>query len=352
MKNNKHINVLIVGAGRRIQNTILPALCCMDNRFNILGVYSRTNTNFEQIKKYGDIKTSTSLDNFDFDKIDWIIIAITTKNIPEIISKLVELKLFEKTLFLDTPVMPLKNLDYIKKLKKFRHVFITEESPFLPNYQIARHIIEEGKIGKLRKIWLFHGGFKYHAFATLKLLVGRKYVLKAKLIKYAKNCAEINLEFSNGVKASIIEPRDYENCRFMIAGSDGLITDYNLNTDTSDCNIYRIGYVTNKGILTGFTVNGITQSYNEIDKIFMTRLDKKKVPDISLMNQLKIIGLKGYFDSVCRDNYISIYNYYDGIYDHILSYIFTKKTRWYDLLAFINYSNLLILIKTFLFFKK
>ena len=114
--------------------------------------------------------------------------------------------------------------------------------------------------------------------------------MKGTFLRYGENCIETTLNFNGGIKASIIEPRDYESGRFLIAGSQGLITDYRINSDMTDCKIFRIGYRITKDKIIGFTVNGVARIPTELDELFFQKLDMSKIPQPTITHQIKIRG--------------------------------------------------------------
>jgi len=292
------------------------------------------------------IKTTTNFENLKLDEVDWIIVAINTGNVPGLVSSLFALGLTDKLLFLDTPVLHLSDLKCLHTINKFRRVLTTEESIVLPNYMIAKEILASGDIGELKRIWFFNNGFKYHALATIKSLLDEKYILKGTFLRYGENCIETTLNFNGGIKASIIEPRDYESGRFLIAGSQGLITDYRINSDMTDCKIFRIGYRITKDKIIGFTVNGVARIPTELDELFFQKLDMSKIPQPTITHQIKIRGLVEYFHLISSGDDSSFgYDYREGIYDSIFFHISNKFSRWYDFPVHFRCSLIPIIIR-------
>jgi predicted dehydrogenase len=329
------IKTLVIGSGSRVKTTIIPALNCLSQKFKITGVYSRSQQSLEDLEKVWNLKTSNNLKDFDFPDIQLIIVAITTTNIPQVLAQLCEYDLKDKILMLDTPVLSsIKHLYCLNKFKKFKQVLVSEDCIALPQFLIAKDLIEQGKIGQLKKIWLFHSGYKFHGIALLRSLVSQQHILKTKTTHYGEKRFEFLIEFPNSVTATVIEPRDYNIGRFMIAGSKGIITDYPLNSSEN----IEIGYAFQDQKLQGLTINGVLQEHNALDQAFYQNLCYEKLPKFTLMNLMKIRGLMEILDSLEQEESPFQYQVSDGLYDAILSIAISRLAFWYDILALFNSS--------------
>ena len=350
--NRNRKRVLIVGSGKRVQNSILPALTYLGDDYIIQGVTSKTNKNHQQIRKNWDIPTSTRIRNFDLSRVDWIVIAVDLNEVPVVIKEICSCSMEDKEIFLDTPVLDIQDLSNMSLLKKFKKVYTTEESVVLPQFRMAKNLIDQGKIGALKRIWLFHSGYKYHAIATIRSLVNDNNILKIHHKEITKQCFEIIMNFKNGVTATIIEPRDYNSGRFLISGTNGLIADYDINTDMINCPVYKISYLLNNNSISSFTLNNKKKTNNILDERFFDILDISKIPKPSINNQLKIRALMDYFYLIKCDNSYSGHNYKDGIYDNILSNLPHGLKYWYDPLGHFKMSSLIVMTRFIIFLKR
>ncbi len=330
----------------------MPALCYLGDGYNIQGVYSRSNNNHDKIKRNWNVTTSTNIDDFNLKRIDWIIIAVNLDQVPVVTNKLLSLGLSNKVIFLDTPVINIDDIFYISSLKRFKNVYVTEESIVMPQFCIAKKLINEGKIGELKGIWLFHSGFKYHAIATIRSFLGKKRILKAQSYEITKNCYELTIKFNGGVRATILEPRNYSSGRFLISGTDGLISDYDINNDMTDSSVYKISYLKHNGVIKGFILNGEEIKKNRLDRKFFEMLDVNIIPNPSEVNQLKIWALMKYFELSKLNIDDQTYKYKDGLYDNYLINIMNKINWWYDLPVYFNCSLTSAFIKTYISINK
>src|SRR3972149_6116666 len=128
--------VLIIGSGRRVQQTVLPAVYCLRDTFRLVGIYSRKKKILRLPETDLSLRTIIRLDDIDFNSLDLIIIAITTENVPNILHMLSHYSLRHIILFLDTPVLRMNHLWAIKYFSHFKSVYVTEDFVAMQNFQI------------------------------------------------------------------------------------------------------------------------------------------------------------------------------------------------------------------------
>lgn len=232
-------SILIIGAGKRVRETILPALRHLTHIYTIAGICSRTKKYMHLAGGNSRVQTMTSMEKVNFSSVDMIIVAVTTENVPDVLGELARYNTKHIILFLDTPVMRIKHLWATRYLSNFKNVYVSEDSIFLPNYLNAKKLIQKGAIGRLHHVYLFHNAYKYHGLATLKSLIDANFVHLITTKSYGSGMATLTLTFSAGVTATIIEPKDYTSGRFLIIGDEGSIADYPLNPDNTKLRIYR-----------------------------------------------------------------------------------------------------------------
>lgn len=306
--------VLLIGSGRRAQGAILPALYCLKDELELIGVYSRT---VEELRLFGgrwELKTTTNLSDFNFSEIDLIIVAITLESVPEVIGKLCAYQVSHIVLMLDTPVLPHTRLGTLRKFKNFKRVLASEDNIALPLYRLARKLIDEGRIGKVKKISFFHSGETYHALAALRMMTRASCIraIKSVDLKTGKGKREITL--ADNMKATIYEPRDYRIGKFLIEGEKGKISDYEENGDV----VYRIEYLEKNGIYQGLKLNGVPVYQDELDRTYVENLPQGlALREKTLIATMKIRGLMELIRAAnklpCENHYLAI----NGIYDNL-----------------------------------
>src|SRR3989344_3868488 len=279
-------NILLIGSGRRAQSVILPALYCLKDSFDLTAIYSRSIKNLSMCNDSWKLTTINDLGKIDFTKLDLIIIAVTLDAVPEILQKLSSYPVEHITLMIDTPVLPHNKLGAIKYFSSFKKVLISEDSIALPQYVLAKRLINEGRIGHLRHIYLWHSGYKFHALASIKYLTGARYVKSIRSKRLGNGMFEKTIKLSNGAIAHIFEPRDYNVGRFLIIGESGTIADYSL----AGKNSYQIDCIDKNNIYGGLILNNVSQPEDLLGKIYLNNIPSDLI-ERNLRTSLKIRGL-------------------------------------------------------------
>jgi hypothetical protein len=319
----KSYNVLIIGSGKRVQETIIPALACIRDVYNIVGIYSRTKKIVAGINGVSTMTTTTDLSIFDFSIINIIVIAVTTEHVGSVLQLLSRQSVSNTVLFLDTPVLHHTQLFALKYFSRFKRVYVSEDYIGMANIRIMARLIHEGHVGRLRKIYLFHNGYKYHAFAMLKKLVCEQYILKVTLQKFDDSSYEYNIRFSKGVSATIVGPKDYECGRILIVGDRGCISDYKLNVPNNTLLSYRYAGKIYSGIDTTGAVN---ERYRVNNKFYPAVM--RALSETSLIRSLKIEGMITLLKHATENSPRVCYTPQMGLYDYLVS-VLVDKLGWF-----------------------
>ncbi len=309
--------VLIIGSGYRVESVILPALYGLRGELLVSAVYSKSSKSLILGKKLGLDKTITTLDKIDFSKIDLIIVAVPIHQVKKILVLLSSRDLSHVVLMLDTPVMAFRDILAVRYFKNFKNVLISEDTIALPPFILARKLIEDGRIGSVHNVVFFHNGYKYHALASLKMLVGDENILSIRSQRLQQGYGLKRIKFSKGVEASLFEPRDYTKGKFIIQGEKGMIVDY----EHANKKALSIGYLAEGGIYKGLTLDGIQIPHDEIDKKYLS-IDVNDMHDPSLMNSMKIRGFMDLLMATADEQLKSKrYSPSEGIFDSLAIYI-------------------------------
>ena len=315
-------NVLIIGSGKRVQGVTLPAFWCLRDWFNVVGIYSRMEKRLSFFDGKYNTRTIISLEGINFKSLNLIVIAVTIENVHEVLKTLSQYNTGHITLMLDTPVLPPNHLGAARLFNRFKRVVVAEDSITLPQLVAAKKIIENGKIGKLRHIYLFHNGFRYHALAALKFITGKSYIRKNRTKDLGTGITSRELSFVGGIGATIIEPVDYSIGRLLIVGTKGIIADYHF----SKGEVTEIGYLAENRIYRGLTINGKRQDPDQLDKIFFENIGEN-IPQKTFMDGLKIRGLMSLIYATLEDS-PPAYSTTEGLYDN-LSIKLAEKTGYF-----------------------
>jgi hypothetical protein len=204
---------------------------------------------------------------------------------------------------LDTPVLPLKGIFSTRFFRRYKNVLTSEDCIALPPLSLAKKIIDEGKIGKVRNIYFFHNGYKYHAIASLQMLADDltlPYIINR---KFPEGIVMKEFFFKSKIRALLYEPRDYDNCRFLIEGDSGSIADYPHKSE----NVFHIGYQREGSFYTGLTLQGVKIESSQLDKAYLS-LKGICIHESSFMNTMKIRALMDIITG--SDNYVANTHYH------------------------------------------
>ena len=311
--------VLLVGAGRRARETLIPAIHCASPWIDLVGICARSERELELLG--GQFRSTTRrLADVDMGSVDAIVVSVATPNVPGLLGELTDRGASGRILMLDTPVLEPRDLGSARKFGQFRQVLASEDNFALPPFVLARQLVTEGAIGRLRKIYLFHSGYRHHALAALKQLTGAQRPKRLVIERSSSWSLEVHVSFPGGIRATVFEPRHYDVARTMIVGDKGFIVDYPLKHARS----VRIGYRTTEGRFLGLTTNDEPVPPTELDNALAAGLEGAPLDDPSLMNQLKIRGfmelLSGLSDPSSRFRYQAL----DAIDDN-LSMLFGER---------------------------
>jgi hypothetical protein len=302
-------NVVVIGAGRRVKGQVLPALGCLEDRFRVAAVCSRSET--ELVYGRGRRIVTAALDRVDFSGVDLIVMAVSLRQNARVLAQLAAKPVKQAVLLLDTPVLPPAGLWASRYFASFKRVLISEDTIALPPFLLARRLIDDGAIGRLERIYFFHNGFKHHALASLKLLAGspiRRIVNR----KFAGKLRQKEIEFDGGVSAVMYEPRDYATGKFLLKGERGAIADYDY---AAGCT-HRIGYRAEGDIYKGLTLDGDPVPPAGLDQAYLDGVSSD-VHDASLMNTMKLRGLMDLVAASLEERSPFHYQAADGICDHL-----------------------------------
>ncbi len=288
---------------------VLPALYCLEKHVTLAGIYSRS---VKRLVVGGgfELTTTTSLDGIDFGSIDVIIVAIPPERVASLLGALARRDTRHITLMLDTPVLPPRHLGAQRHFSRFRRVVVSEDNFALPPIRLARRLVEQHRIGRIKQIQLLHSGYKHHALAMLKQLTGARHVSAITQHRWARRFMEKRVRLPGGITATLVEPRDYGVGRFLIVGETGAIADYGLEGE----DVHRIGYRLDAGRYAGLALNGEAHPRDSLDEAYFAHMSGSAGQG-SLMDSLKIRGLMELIVASTPGDPGVSYGARDGLYD-------------------------------------
>ena len=326
---NDKQKIVIVGSGDRVQRAVLPALFCLQDQFEVVSVVGRDLEKLARLATRWDVATTTELSSIDFEKIDLIFLAVNKFANPEVLQLLLDHGAGQCVLMIETPVLEPAQLGAANLLKRFRQTWVAEDTIALPHWRIAEQLIADGRIGRLKKIWLHNSGYRYHALARIRHLAGGVFVRRSRLFRYAGATAELNITLSNRVKATITEPHTRAHQQFMIAGSQAVISNFPIYPRSTTDSFNLGNEIDGDGRLRGFTLNGELLPADGRDQQLFDHFPYDKVDDHSMWNLHKIRGLIELLAATAEPNNRYRYSAQDGLYDTLAMKVM-RRFPWFD----------------------
>jgi len=325
------INSLIIGFGNRAKQTVIPALQVINE--GKIFVFSK---NFEKLnnqkKKYG-VEPVKTLNNVILKDINKIFLCVPSKEFLFIIKNLSKHNPVWINLFIDTPIVPIvSNLKIKNYQDHFKNIFVSEDYFFNPINEIIKKIIDKNNLGKIKKIEYINMGHLYHSLAQSRDLLNKHFINSGK--KTLKNF-KFNLMNS---KIHIIGDRT-DNGYTNIYTKNDLIS---INK-FEDSNKYKINYLFNDKVLSGYSFNNKELNLNDIlinDFINLKNVCKTHSID-SRGLQEQIISLVNLIRNTEIENGKK-YFLEDGIYDSFVIAVTNKIKFYFDIK--LNNKSLLFII--------
>ena len=303
--------VLVIGAGKRVEETVLPALMCLQGSIEIAGVVARSSRKISFYEGEFTAQTETSPEAFDLATIDTIVVAVTRSQVPAVIRSLARFDTHHVSLMLDTPVLDPGGFGAMKMFPRFRRVVCSEDAIALPPIAAARALIDEGAIGDVRGIWLFHSGWRNHALASIRSMIGMRRPSRITVRRWNEKWSETRFRFAGGVRATVVQPHIHGHGKMLVVGDRGAIADY----DTERGESRRIGYVVEDGVYRGSTIDGKLVA-SERDELLFANLPRAGLPRPTIDNMFKIRGFMELVASLGEDRPALTYDPFEAIYDH------------------------------------
>lgn len=212
--------VWIVGAGRRVRETALPALLSLPDAFDVAGILARGARDLEACGRRFAIRALADARATDFGDGDVVYVAVGKDAVPSVLARLAAFERARLELLIDTPVLKIKHLRHARLLDGWRRASVAEDVVHLPWYEVAR-----AAAGDVSSVAFERSAYAYHGLAQAKALCGSPRVLSARRARLAGGAARREIVLDGGRSATIHEPRDYARGRVVVRGSRGTVTD-------------------------------------------------------------------------------------------------------------------------------
>lgn len=217
--------ILVVGAGGRVTDAVLPAVAAAAGSLELAGVFARRARPIEAGGKVYSVRTLDSLTEGDVSTADIVYVVVAKPAVGRVLRSLRRFDVGRLHLVLETPVVLFKHLHEVRQTQSFAQVSVAEDMAHLPWLPLVRRAVEpDGLIGSLRTVELDRSGYAYHGVALAKALAGDRLVRSG--ARHRDSSGEVRtLRLGNGVTVRWVNPRDYALGSIRLTGDRGTVTD-------------------------------------------------------------------------------------------------------------------------------
>ena len=323
----------IIGFGKRVQGTILPALVYNQNKIQLSTIYTRKKTQIaDSIVSQHNVDSHTSnLKDFQPENYQFVYFGIPSTQLLSVIETIVTQydNLKHLNVILDTPFPigknPFQVFKLAKLLRKFRTHTVLEDCIYLEPYAHSSPVSQSMKLGKPRFSHFLHSGFRYHAYSQIKAFHHIKnFNFVVRLKKHPCSQQLIFHKFRH--VATITEPRNYTYGQFSFWYEDGIYSDFITNESSEGLVNLLVDpkIVDNKLIAFNIKTNG--EDVYEIPLCDKIPVDKKDIK-YSIWKITKINAVSILLGSIISDDK-KIYNTVDCVYDSLVD-IFVRRIGFF-----------------------
>lgn len=251
--------VLIVGSGKRVAETALPAFVAAEG-FEVSGVLARKPKTLEAGGRRFEVEPLEALDAGRLAETDLLYVVVSKQATPQVLAQLRALGPKQTDLLIETPVLLFKHLGHLDLCRAFRSAWVSEDCTRLPWIDPVRAAFATGELGELKHAHFERSAFAYHGVALAKHLLQAR-VLRGRRTRYGTLSLR-ELRLSGGRSATMLEPRDYAAGRWTLVGSKGVLADHPLPKDGAQL----LEPITHVGRCTGFRVGDHVRELDDAER--------------------------------------------------------------------------------------
>lgn len=311
--------VIVIGAGKRILQDVLPALLSLPDDYALRGVFAK-HARTELLGEHAiEVRALDALSAEDLADAPLIYCCVSKTVVPRVLATLLERGAASCELLIDTPVLLFKQLGKLHLLHAFARVSVAEDCSTLPWIPLVHRALDAGLIGEPGELRLEHSAWRYHAWAMASTL------LRAGRPRHARRRGQVEdgsveLSYAGGRRAVIVEPRDYANGRLLWRGSEGAIASgRELPADAHELAFSREG-----DRATGFVLGDLSEPLLPEESALLGPLMPDDTPT-ARTHDLKRVGLRRLLAGLSRGGGYPLPH---GLEDAAGDFLLEKFGRW------------------------
>lgn len=319
--------ISIIGAGKRVKFTVLPAILALGDQVKLSGIHSRKPRSVA-LPDGTEMSTITSLDAKHFEDIDIVIIAVSTNAIRDVLDALNgNPRRNDISIVMDTPPLRISDFAKTRTFSDFKSVIVGEDWFKLSPILLIKDLIARNAIGRPQQIILDRMSYRYHGLAALRSIADTRWLRSIRATKSEDGKTSYAVVTGDGISCRTIMPRDYARGSISVTGTHGWISNHVPDGDTGDG--YLIGFPQEApGWYQPISLNGNTLPADAIEQ-YMAGLPYEYLEDQTTMNRLKIRGYARLIEDLISDSVE--YDIVDGLYDYVATTAVEHLNRFRDL---------------------
>mgnify|MGYP002631970420 FL=1 len=217
------LELIIIGLGKRVTGCALPAIAAAGEEVRVRGIFARTERSEEIGGTTVKVRALESLTAADLASNPTVYLCVPKTEIPGVLRQLAALDPSAADLFIDTPVVRLKDFRHAGLLDCWRKVSVAEDCARMPWVELL--LAAQGEpLGKLKEVVFEHSAYAYHGVATARALAEGSEVVSARRHKNPAGSVRL-LDYMNGFSCEIVDPRDYSQGRILARYENNLVSD-------------------------------------------------------------------------------------------------------------------------------
>jgi choline dehydrogenase-like flavoprotein len=272
--------VLLIGAGKRVHNDILPVLESLPHELYISQIFARMPRALFGKRALYNVAALAELRAEDIAAARVVYISAPPRDVPTILHLLARHDCSHLDLIVPTPV------SYVVPRGKFKNIVVEEDSIFLPWIPLVRRAS-----GALKKIVLDRSAHRYHAIALIKALCST-----AGAPGHIRSGVRLGNRLwlrCNGTRVMLREPRDYATGRLWLMGEQATVT------DRAAPGTVPIELLGEKGACAGFRVGSEEENLSPEESALFGPVQRGDTV-ITRMHDCKRVSLRRLLQAVAR----------------------------------------------------
>jgi hypothetical protein len=219
------LELIVVGCGKRVRETALPALHALGGAIAVRAVYARSARRVELGGRAYEVAPLEALAQRDLAGAALVYVAVGKDAVPGVLARLARLEVGALDLLIDTPVVRFRRFRHARLSRAFRRASVAEDCIELPWLDALRALESAGVLGAPRAIELDRSAYAYHGLATAKAALGARRVLAGRRVRLPGGGERREVALYGGKRMVAIEPRDYSVGTITVRGERASVSD-------------------------------------------------------------------------------------------------------------------------------